>query len=332
MSVAPRYSVLFLMLLCMSALRAVASPLPAPKTGFVTANGIKLHYLDWGGSGDTILFLPGFNDTAHVYDQFAPRFTDRFHVIGLTRRGIDESGKPKDGYDASTRVEDIREFLDALHISKVTLIGHSMAGDELTLFASRYSLRVIKVVYLDAAYDRTPEGWIAGLSDPTNKPGMMQRMRMEALGMPGASDIHVDKMPPPDEWAILVATHKAVFAFRQDYTKVHAPALAFYAVTANRHYPSHWLADGADAGVRAKAEAWWQAKGHALMRTSVEQFRREIPHGEIVELNDAKHYVFCGDTADQVAVKIREFLLDNRAGMLRPNQPMQRTAPGLRQG
>jgi pimeloyl-ACP methyl ester carboxylesterase len=289
--------------------RPAASPLPAPKTGFVTANGIKLHYLDWGGSGDPILFLPGFNDSAHVYNQFALRFTDHFHTIGLTRRGVGESDKPKDGYDTRTRVEDIRQFLDSLHISRVTLIGHSMAGDELTLFASRYPQRVAKLVYLDAAYDRTAEGWIAGLSDPTNKPGMMQRMRMEALGMPGASDIHVDKMPPSEEWAILVATHKAVFAFRPDYTKVQAPALAFYAVTANQHYPSHWLPDRADASVRAKAEAWWQTTGHTLMRESVEQFRREIPHGEIVELNNAKHYVFLGDTADQVAAKIRAFLL-----------------------
>jgi len=116
-------------------------------------------------------------------------------------------------------------------------------------------------------------------------------------------------MPLPDEWAILVATHKAVFAFRQDYTKVQAPTLAFYAVTANHHYPAHWLPDGADASVRAKADAWWQEKGLALMRTSVEQFRREISHGEIVELDDAKHYMFLGDTAEQVAAKMREFLL-----------------------
>jgi pimeloyl-ACP methyl ester carboxylesterase len=300
---------LVLALFCISEVRAAASPLPAPKTGFVTANRIKLHYLDWGGTGDTILFLSGFNDTAYVYDQFAPRFIDRFHVIGLTRRGVGESDKPKDGYDTSTRVEDIRQFLDSLRISRVTLIGHSMAGDELTLVASRYPQRLVKLVYLDAAYDRTPEGWIDGLSDPTNKPGMMQRMRMEALGMPGASDIHVDKMPPPNEWAILVATHKAVFAFRPDYTKVQTPALALYAVTANQHYPSHWLPEAADANVRAKAEAWWEEKGHALMRQSVEQFRREIPHGEIVELDDAKHYVFLGDTAEQVAAKICEFLL-----------------------
>ena len=306
---AVRYTALILALLCVSEVPTAGSPLPASTTGFVTANGIKLHYLDWGGSGDTILFLPGFNDTAHVYDQFAPRFTDRFHVIGLTRRGVGESSKPKDGYDTSTRVEDIRQFLDSLHIRRVTLIGHSMSGDELTLFASRYPQRVAKLVYLDAAYDRTPEGWIAGLSDPTNKPGVMQRLRMEALGMPGASDIRVDKMPPPDEWAILVATHKAVFAFRPDYTKIQAPTLAFYAVTANQHYPSHWLPDGADASVRAKAEAWWQAKGHALMREPVEQFRREIPHGEVIELDDAQHYVFLGDTANQVAAKIREFLM-----------------------
>jgi pimeloyl-ACP methyl ester carboxylesterase len=271
-----RYAAVILAILCISATRSAASPLPAntsaPKPDFVTVNGIKLHYLDWGGTGETILFLPGFNDTAHVYDHFAPRFADHFHVIGLTRRGVGESDKPADGYDASTRVEDIRQFLETVGIRKVCLIGHSMAGDELTLFATRYPDRVTKLVYLDAAYDRTREGYLAGLTDPTNKPSMMQRMRMEALGTPEAADIPVEKMPPAKEWAILVATQKAVFAFRPDYTKVQAPALAFYAVTANRHYPSHWLPDSADARVRAKAEAWWKKKGYALMREPLSNF------------------------------------------------------------
>jgi len=279
------------------------------KDGFITANGVKLHYIDWGGSGETILFLPGFNDTAHVYDKFAPRFTDRFHVLGLTRRGVGESEKPTTGYDTPTWVEDIRQFLDGLRINKVSLIGHSMAGGELTLLATRYPDRVQKLVYLDAAFDRTPEGYLASLTDPANEPGMMQRMRMEALGMPEASKIHVEKMPPPDQWAILVATHKGVFDFRQDYTKVQAPALAFYAVTADEHYPSHWLPENADTNLRVRADAWWKEKGRALMRKPVEKFRREIPHGEIVELDDAQHYVFLGKTAEQVTGKIREFLL-----------------------
>jgi non-heme chloroperoxidase len=295
----------FLAIVALAQSLAAAAPLPA-KDGFVNANGIKLHYVDWGGTGDTILLLPGFNDSAHIYDSFAPRFTDRFHVIGLTRRGVGESDKPKGGYDASTRVEDIRQSLDALAISRVILIGHSMAGDELTLFATRYPERTIKVVYLDAAYDRTPEGWLKGLSDPLYKPSIMTRMRMEALGLPQASEIHVDKMPPPDEWAILVATHKAVFAFRQNYTKIKAPALAFYAVTANKHYPSSWIPKDADATLRAKADAYWQQAG---MRDAVEQFRREIPHGEIVEFTDAQHYLFLGPTADEVTAKTRAFVL-----------------------
>ncbi len=116
-------------------------------------------------------------------------------------------------------------------------------------------------------------------------------------------------MPPPEEWAVLVATQKAVFAFRPDYTKVQAPALAFYAITGNQHYPTHWLPDRADTSVRAKAEAWWREKGHSLLRQSVDQFRREIPHGEIIELNDAPHYVFLGETADEVAERTRAFLL-----------------------
>ena len=63
---AVRYGVSIVALLCISEVRPVASPVHAPKTGFVTANGIKLHYLDWGGSGDPICFFPA-STTVHMY-------------------------------------------------------------------------------------------------------------------------------------------------------------------------------------------------------------------------------------------------------------------------
>ena len=132
---------------------------------------------------------------------------------------------------------------------------------------------------------------------------------MEALGLPGAADIHVENMPPPSQWAILVATHKAIFGFRPDYTNVEAAALAFYAATSSNHYPLHSLPSNADAEARAKADEWWQGVGRPIAQKSVEQFRAQIPHGEIVELKDAQHYLFLGETAQEVARKIREFLL-----------------------
>jgi hypothetical protein len=38
------------------------------KSGFITVNNVKLHYLDWGGKGETLLFLHGMGSTAHHYD------------------------------------------------------------------------------------------------------------------------------------------------------------------------------------------------------------------------------------------------------------------------
>jgi len=31
------------------------------QSDFVNVNGIRLHYLDWGGTGETLLFLTGWS-------------------------------------------------------------------------------------------------------------------------------------------------------------------------------------------------------------------------------------------------------------------------------
>lgn len=95
-------------------------------SGFVLANGkrsdsVRLHYLDWGGNGSVLLFIPGMGCTAHIFDGFAPRFTDRFHVIAVTRHGHGESDYPETSYDPDTLAENLRQFLDALNIDNVIL-------------------------------------------------------------------------------------------------------------------------------------------------------------------------------------------------------------------
>jgi pimeloyl-ACP methyl ester carboxylesterase len=119
------------------------------------ATAIDLELLDWNGEGPPILLLAGLGDTAHVFDQFALRFTDRFHVYGVTRRGFGRSGHPEHGYDADTLANDILKMIDHLKIGRVILVGHSIAGGEMTRFASTFPSRVLALLYLDAAYDRT---------------------------------------------------------------------------------------------------------------------------------------------------------------------------------
>ena len=125
-----------------------------PKSDYVHVNGIRLHYLDWGGTGRTLLFLTGMGSSAYIFNKFAPRFSDQFRVLALTRRGQGDSDYPDIGYDADTLTQDIREFMDCLNVEKASLAGHSLAGVELTHFAATYPNLVEKLVYLDALDDR----------------------------------------------------------------------------------------------------------------------------------------------------------------------------------
>ena len=125
---------------------------------------VHLHYLDWGGRGPTVLLLAGLGDTAYIFAEAAPTLTTSYRVLALTRRGYGQSDVTQRGYGIQDRIEDIRAFCDKLQLSKIILVGHSAAGDELTAFAQKYPDRLLGLLYLDAAYDR---------SDPaTPKPHM----------------------------------------------------------------------------------------------------------------------------------------------------------------
>jgi pimeloyl-ACP methyl ester carboxylesterase len=63
---------------------------PSPhKLQFVTVDqNVKLEVLDWGGVGRPIVLLAGSRNTAHVFDDFAPKPNPEYHVYGITRRGF----------------------------------------------------------------------------------------------------------------------------------------------------------------------------------------------------------------------------------------------------
>src|SRR5437764_752901 len=52
---------------------------------------IQLEVLDWGGRGRALVMLAGSGNSAHVFDGFAEKLTNRNHVYGITRRGYGAS-------------------------------------------------------------------------------------------------------------------------------------------------------------------------------------------------------------------------------------------------
>lgn len=266
------------------------SSAPGAQDLFVTVNGARLHYVDWGGQGDVMLFLGPLMGGAHVFDSLAPNFVDRFHVLGLTRRGTEPSATPPSGYDTGSLAKDIRAFLDALNIRRATLVGYSIAGDEMTRFAGLHPQRTARLVYLDATWDRASNRELV-------------KKACAEFDTPGLCE-------PPRQSSVSVSAiiQKEAEASDPDYTKVTAPALSFNVI----YRSSPFLTPSMDAATRSKIEARWNAYDRFIVPRQVEHFRKDMKEGRVVELHDTSHGSFLFDPVQQAIVvrEMRRFLLN----------------------
>jgi pimeloyl-ACP methyl ester carboxylesterase len=99
-----------------------------------------------------VVLLAGLGNTAHIFDDFAPKLTAGYHVYGITRRGYGTPSVPASGYTADRLGNDVLAVLDSLNLNRPVLVGHSIAGEELSSVGSRRPERVGGLIYLDAAY------------------------------------------------------------------------------------------------------------------------------------------------------------------------------------
>ena len=129
----------------------------APDSEFVDLDGLRFHYLDWGGEGPPLLMLHGFTGHAHTWDHTAAALSDRFRVLVLDQRGHgDTEWAP--AYGTQLMVEDVLRFLDALGLSSVELMGLSMGGIVAFQFAAAHPERVKRLVVLDIGPEIAPAG------------------------------------------------------------------------------------------------------------------------------------------------------------------------------
>lgn len=159
-------------------------------------NSVRIHYVDHGGCGPVIILLAGLGSSARIFDDFAPLLRQGHRVIAVTRRGYGQSSDAIDGdYSNDALVGDIIQLMDRLGIDRASFVGHSLAGGELAGLGLRQPDRVDRLVYLDAAYDRSAAPVLMAQMPPMPPPNVQalashdnfSRWRRQSLGVDSAA-------------------------------------------------------------------------------------------------------------------------------------------------
>lgn len=250
--------------------------------------GVTLEVLDWGGKGRAVIFLTGMGDTAHVFDDLAPKLTGEGHIYGITRRGFGASSAPPppafnqilsankiyeasrrdpgaaNAYDADRLGDDVLAVIDKLSLDRPILVGHSIAGSELSSVGSRHPEKVTGLVYLDAL------SFYAFFTGPESE-----------IPLKGPPPWPVGRNPMPEiTLAVLTGVHK--------YTSLPVPVLGI--VPFPRKPPPGAETDPAIAARHISATE--------KEKERLASIEHDIPTAHIVRLPYGDHYIWHTNEAD----------------------------------
>jgi N-formylmaleamate deformylase len=101
----------------------------------VNANGIRQHYLRYGGSDgvrkdrDPVIVIPGITSPAITWGFVGEHIGACFdtYILDVRGRGLSEASDSLD-YGINAQADDVLEFAKALGLSRYSLVGHSMGA------------------------------------------------------------------------------------------------------------------------------------------------------------------------------------------------------------
>jgi len=263
------------------------------------------------------VLLAGLEDTAHVYDEFATKLTGTCHVYGITRRGFGASSVPDSGYSADRLGDDVLAVIDSLGLRRPILVGHSIAGQELSSVGSRHPEKVAGLVYLEAAYfyayyDPSRGNLTLDALDvqrkldqlqpgkgPTDQRALIRELlngdlpQLQKDLKETLKDLESAPPPPPQPPpSSKFSPTQAILQGVQKYTKIPVPVLAIQAFP-RRLGPEEM---GDDPASRDAAKA----RMLKLVGGQIKAFRSGVPSARVITLPDADHYIYRSNEADVV--------------------------------
>ena len=173
----------------------------------VTSGGRTTAYRETG-SGEPLVFVHGVGSNKDSWLPQLEHFAASHRVIRYDTLGHGASDLPPEPAALDDYVAQLLGLLDGLDLAAANLVGTSMGGMIVTAFGVAHPGRVLRLVSMNAVYDRTPEARAAAVG----------RAEAAATEGPGASLDEAIKRwfgdPPDPAMAEAIAETRAAAANR----------------------------------------------------------------------------------------------------------------------
>lgn len=154
-------------------------------------SGLTLEYAEKGfATGIPVIFLHGYTDSWHSFDQVLPFLPDSIHAFFISQRGHGESDRPQAGYSPEDFAVDIAEFMQELKLGPAIIVGHSMGATVAQRFGLDYPYLVKSMVLVGsfASFKSNPgmqefHPIISKISDPVDS-GFVNEFQKSTLFNP----------------------------------------------------------------------------------------------------------------------------------------------------
>lgn len=119
----------------------------------ITIDGYNIDYNITGEGDKTVVILQGWGTKYEVYNQIAACINTKYKVVQFDFPGFGNSDEPREAWSVSDYAAFFIKFMEALHIKKATLMGHSYGGRVIIKLAGsmKVPFEIEKIVLIDSA-------------------------------------------------------------------------------------------------------------------------------------------------------------------------------------
>lgn len=129
---------------------------------FVQANGINIHYEEFGSGDIPLILLHGGTGTLHQWKPLIPSFESHFHIYALDSRGHGKTDNPPGKLSYRIMADDVAAFIKTLGISRPLACGYSDGGQITLELAMRYP-GLTRALVIGAAWYKFSEAYVNSL-------------------------------------------------------------------------------------------------------------------------------------------------------------------------